>query len=66
MIAMTISNSINVNAREALIEYALRRKRIFCHKVLILAKHFFRIFACGARMSWAQPVNEVAGVVTRL
>jgi len=50
---MTISNSTNVNAREALIEYALRRKRIFCHKVLILAKHFFRILpaerACPRR-----------------
>jgi hypothetical protein len=40
---MVISNSTNVNAREALIEYALRRMSISCHSVLIFAKHFFRI-----------------------
>jgi hypothetical protein len=50
MIAMTISNSTNVNAREALIEYALRRKRIFCHKILIFAKLFFGDSACPERI----------------
>jgi hypothetical protein len=47
MIAMTTSNSTNVNAREALIEHALRLMGMAYHGVLIVAKHFFRILPAG-------------------
>jgi hypothetical protein len=43
---MVISNSTNVNAREALIEYALRRLSMAYQRVLIFAKHFFRDSVC--------------------
>jgi hypothetical protein len=47
MIAMTTSNSTNVNAREALIEYALRRLSMAYQRAFIFAKHFFRILPVG-------------------
>jgi len=42
MTPMVTSNSIKVNAREALIEYALRRMSMAYHSVWIAAKHFFQ------------------------
>jgi hypothetical protein len=45
MTPMVISNSTNVNAREALIEYALRRMSIAYQRAYIFAKHFFQDFA---------------------
>jgi hypothetical protein len=46
---MATSNSTNVNAREALIEFALRRMSMAYHRVLICAKHLFLDFACRAQ-----------------
>jgi hypothetical protein len=48
MTPMATSNSINVNAREALIEFALKRISVAYHETLTLAKHFFRILPPGA------------------
>jgi hypothetical protein len=42
---MTTSNSTKENAREALIEYAMRRISVAYHRALIFAKHFFQDFA---------------------
>jgi hypothetical protein len=47
MTPMVISNSTNVNAREALIEYALRRMGMAYQRAFIFAKHFFRILPVG-------------------
>jgi hypothetical protein len=44
MTAMATSNSTNVNAREALIEFALRRMSMAYHGVLIVVKHLFQDF----------------------
>jgi hypothetical protein len=38
---MTTSNSIKVNAREALIEFALRRMSMTYHNRRVVAKHLF-------------------------
>jgi hypothetical protein len=46
MTAMATSNSINVNAREALIEYALQRISTAYHRAWSFANHFFQDFAC--------------------
>jgi hypothetical protein len=46
MTPMATSNSTNVNAREALIEFALRRMSMAYHGVLIVAKHLFQDSAC--------------------
>jgi hypothetical protein len=45
---MVISNSTNVNARKDLIEYAMRRMSMACHRGLFFAKHFFWILPAGA------------------
>jgi hypothetical protein len=63
MIAMTTSNSTNVNAREALIEFALRRMSMSCHSVLIFAKHFFQDSAC--RVQWNTVSMQLAKPVER-
>jgi hypothetical protein len=47
MTPMATSNSTNVNAREALIEFAPQRMSMAYHGVLIGAKHFFRILPAG-------------------
>jgi hypothetical protein len=49
MTPMATSNSTNVNAREALIEFALRRISVAYHRVLICAKHLFLDFARRAQ-----------------
>jgi hypothetical protein len=50
---MATSNSTNVNAREALIEFARQRMTMAYHGVLIAAKHLFLDFAC-----WNFPPNR--------
>jgi hypothetical protein len=43
---MATSNSTNVNAREALIEFARQRMSMAYHGVLIVAKHLLQDSAC--------------------
>jgi hypothetical protein len=45
---MVTSNSTNVNAREALIEFALRTSMAY-HGVMTVAKHLFQDFAGGEK-----------------
>jgi hypothetical protein len=48
MMAMATSNSTNVNAREALIEFDLRMSMAY-HGVLTVVKHLFQDFVCQAQ-----------------
>jgi hypothetical protein len=58
---MATSNSTNVNAREALIEFALRRISVAYHRVLICAKHIFQDSACRARWKGVLPKGPERG-----
>jgi hypothetical protein len=59
---MATSNSTNVNAREALIEFALRRMSMAYHGVLIVAKHFFQDSAAGLMKRRVTQMERSAGV----
>jgi hypothetical protein len=61
MTPMATSNSTNVNAREALIEFALRRMSMAYHGVLIVVKHLFQDSACRARWKGVLPKGPERG-----
>src|SRR5208282_3115625 len=55
MTPMATSNSTNVNAREALIEFARQRMSMAYHGVLIGAKHLFQDFTGGVKWKGVLP-----------
>jgi hypothetical protein len=58
---MATSNSTNVNAREALIEFVPQRMSMAYHSILIAAKHLFLDFACQAQWKGVLPKGPERG-----